>query len=309
MRVEPILDELHSKGVRLWWDKNLDAGQEFAQEIERRVRDSAGVIVFISDRSTAWKSQNWVFHETRLAADLKKEVLPVRLDRSTLGLDWKTLVEHRQMIDAMTSGEAGTAVQTLVKRAETLGCKGPSNGSINPMHNFQRSSSIQHFIVTVLCVAVAVLLTILLRGPQRDGADPPAVLGPTAATGSPTTRMPAAPEPNVPQQSPPPPSTPDTPDDYLESIADETRTWTWSKSSALRNGLVTLHWEKCEGLQNMSPSNRQVQVGTASDVARRTRMAVRCCRFCYEIEFLRRIKTDDERGSGPAGQDKPAVQR
>ena len=54
------------------------------------------------------------------AADLDREVIPVRLDDCKLPLDWKVIIAHRQIVDAMGSGRA-RAIDVTVARAATLG--------------------------------------------------------------------------------------------------------------------------------------------------------------------------------------------
>ena len=58
--VQPIMTALAARRVRLWWDQGLQPGVDYAEEIQRRVEGSVGIIVFISERSVAKKAQNWV---------------------------------------------------------------------------------------------------------------------------------------------------------------------------------------------------------------------------------------------------------
>ena len=118
--VQPIISALAARRVRLWWDQGLQPGVDYAEEIQRRVEGSVGIIVFISERSVAKKAQNWVLQEVVTAADLDREVIPVRLDDCTLPLDWKVVVAHRHIVDA-TSAERARAINTTVARAEMLG--------------------------------------------------------------------------------------------------------------------------------------------------------------------------------------------
>lgn len=119
--VRPVLQALTERGVRLWWDLGLHAGEDYGERLEQRVDASAGLVVFLSPNSTKKKSQNWVLTETRHAAEAGKEVVPVMLHECALPLDWKALVEHLQIVAA---GRAGgeSVVQGIVDRASALGC-------------------------------------------------------------------------------------------------------------------------------------------------------------------------------------------
>jgi hypothetical protein len=73
--------------------------------------------------------------------------------------------------------------------------------------------------------------------------------------------------------------------------------------SALNSNELTLHWENCQGVEKMKDANKRTETGTLSDIAGRQGMAVRCCRFCYEIEFYRRMKKGEiPAPSGAAAQ-------
>jgi hypothetical protein len=120
--IQPILQGLAGRGVRLWWDLGLQAGEEYGARLEQLVDGSAGLVVFLSVNSTKQKkSQNWVLSETKHAAEAGKEIVPVMLEDFALPLEWKALVEHRQIVAASQTGREG-AVQGIVSRAQALGC-------------------------------------------------------------------------------------------------------------------------------------------------------------------------------------------
>ncbi len=292
-RVQPMLGALRNSGVRLWWDEGLSAGQSYADEIERRVRGSEGVIVFLSANAIAQKAQNWVFTETKLAKDEKKAVIPVRLDESQLPLDWKALVDQIQMVQAAGKAATDRAVEELRGRAAELRCRDTGDTGATTMPTKTNGYSLQHVAITALCVVVAVLLTVIFTrrdGPSasedrwRGAAEAPSLREPTfsASTGAGARAVPSE-----------RPSAPEVPASYIDSIRDEVRSWSWSARSAADSGEVTLHWENCPGIEKMKPSNRMTQTGTIEQVARRTGLSARCCRFCYEIEFYRRMKNGE----------------
>lgn len=159
-RVEPILTVLRSSGVRIWYDDGPAAGQRFGDEIERRVHESTGVIVFLSANSTARKDQHWVYQETKLAATHGKEVIPVRLDDTTLPLDWTALVEHRQMVQADAKSPRDRAIDALRSRATALGCRRDAPAEfLDIQKNFD---SLGRIGFGVLCGKVLVGLALIL---------------------------------------------------------------------------------------------------------------------------------------------------
>lgn len=297
-RVQALLGRVHESGVRLWWDDGLLAGQSFADEIERRVHGSAGVVVFLSANSTARKTQNWVFEETKLAATQGKDVIPIRLDDAALPLDWKALVEHRQMLQATDKPASVRAIDELCGRARTLGCSKDNAAGATDMQSNRSGFSAQNAVITALCVVVAVLFTIVFMRPEGQRAAPEEPRSSVSARPSLETPSPSSTE------AMPRPSAPETPAGYVDSIKDEVRNWTWSKQSAANSAELTLHWENCQGVEKMKSANRMSQSGTVASIASKYGLPVRCCRFCYEIEFYRRMKNGEiaaPAGSAPSG--------
>jgi hypothetical protein len=301
-RVQALLGRMHESGVRLWWDDGLLAGQSFADEIERRVHGSAGVVVFLSANSTARKTQNWVFEETKLAANKGKDVIPIRLDDAALPLDWKTLVEHRQMLQATDKPSSVRAIDELCGRAKTLGCGKRSAAGATDMQSNPSGFSAQNAVITALCVVVAVLLTIVFMRPEGQRSAPEEPRSSVSARPSLETPSPSS------SGAMPRPSAPETPAGYVDSIKDEVRNWTWSKQSAVNSAELTLHWENCQGVEKMKSANKMSQSGTVVSIASKYGLPVRCCRFCYEIEFYRRMKNGEiaaPAGSAPSGTSAP----
>jgi hypothetical protein len=119
--VQPVLQALAERGVRLWWDLGLHAGEDYGDRLEQRVDASAGLVVFLSAHSTKKKSQNWVLSETKHAAEGGKEIVPVMLQECALPLEWKALVEHRQIVALGRTG-VESVVQGILGRAKALVC-------------------------------------------------------------------------------------------------------------------------------------------------------------------------------------------
>lgn len=86
-RVAPIVERLSQRGLSVWWDKHLRAGQVFVDEIERQL-DAARAVL------TAWslnaRNSTWVYAESARGLDAKKFV-QVRLDGAQLPLPFDAL--------------------------------------------------------------------------------------------------------------------------------------------------------------------------------------------------------------------------
>lgn len=86
-RVAPLAERLAARGMSIWWDKQLRAGQRFVDEIERQL-DSAKAVL------TAWshnaRNSTWVYAESSRGLDAGKFV-QVRLDNVQLPLPFDAL--------------------------------------------------------------------------------------------------------------------------------------------------------------------------------------------------------------------------
>lgn len=75
------LVDFHRYGVRFWYDQALRAGHEYPKIIETQISLSAAFLIFLSARAMA---SDWVRREFELAFSLKKPILPVIIDSSSL---------------------------------------------------------------------------------------------------------------------------------------------------------------------------------------------------------------------------------
>jgi len=76
---EKIAIGLEASGLSVWWDRHIQAGVRFNQEIDRQLAAARAVIVLWSIAS---KDSDWVHDEAQLARDTNR-LIPVRID-STL---------------------------------------------------------------------------------------------------------------------------------------------------------------------------------------------------------------------------------
>jgi tetratricopeptide (TPR) repeat protein len=75
-RVKPLAEALKSHGFKVWWDRSLAAGQDYAQIIERELKTAKAVIVVWSNASAA---SSFVRDEAGRARD-EGRLVPVMLD-------------------------------------------------------------------------------------------------------------------------------------------------------------------------------------------------------------------------------------
>lgn len=93
--VVPIIDRLQYLGFRLWYDKGIEAGTEWPQNIAEHIANSACVMVFMSPNSS--ESRN-CRNEINLAAELKKEMFIVHLEEFELPLGLRLQLNLSQAI-------------------------------------------------------------------------------------------------------------------------------------------------------------------------------------------------------------------
>jgi hypothetical protein len=129
--VQPILTELVSRGVRLWWDQSLKPGEVYATRIQERVDACTGLLVFLSPESTKMKAQNWVLSETKRAASAGKEIVPVTLSEFPQSLEWSTLIDHLQMLSCTPKTQTAL-IEGIFSAAQRLLCVGEKSESPQP---------------------------------------------------------------------------------------------------------------------------------------------------------------------------------
>lgn len=77
-RIAPLARALADAGFSLWWDRNIPAGSDFAQTIEREITAATAVVLAWSETSV--RSQ-WVRDEAAFARDAGK-LIPLLIDAS-----------------------------------------------------------------------------------------------------------------------------------------------------------------------------------------------------------------------------------
>jgi hypothetical protein len=111
-RVRPIAERLTSLGYSIWWDKDLQAGDRFADEIERQL-DAARAVL------TAWshnaRNSTWVYAESSRGLDAQK-LLQLQLDSVQLPLPFDALQCAEVGAERAEWGPLEAALQRLVRQ-------------------------------------------------------------------------------------------------------------------------------------------------------------------------------------------------
>ena len=82
---------LEARGLSVWWDRNIAAGETFDQAIERELDAAKSVVVLWSENSVP---SEWVRNEAAAASE-RGVLVPVMIDRVKVPLEFR----HRQTID------------------------------------------------------------------------------------------------------------------------------------------------------------------------------------------------------------------
>ena len=77
--VFPVLEMLHKKGVRLWYDEGLQAGQDWFKFMEQKILGCAGFLVFLGNFFFA---SPHAMKELEFAHDEKKGVIGISIDKT-----------------------------------------------------------------------------------------------------------------------------------------------------------------------------------------------------------------------------------
>ncbi len=80
-RVYPIIEYLHKKGFRIWYDEGIDPGNEWPDEIARALEKCSFFMVLISKNSAASKN---VINEINFAIDENKPFLAIHMEETGL---------------------------------------------------------------------------------------------------------------------------------------------------------------------------------------------------------------------------------
>ena len=84
---QQLADVLNKAGLEVWWDRELYAGEDFGEMIQREIRQAAAVIVMWSKNSV---KSRWVQGEASLADELQK-LVTIKVDDCDLPINFRNL--------------------------------------------------------------------------------------------------------------------------------------------------------------------------------------------------------------------------
>jgi len=132
-RVAPVVAALEAQGWSVWWDPEIDAGQQFDDQIEAELNAAKAVLVVWTPTSVA---SRWVRGEAREAAD-RGVLVPARFEGARLPMDVRAI--HTTDLDDWGENPASVPFQALLKALGAMIARqgGPSGGSGTMARNSQ----------------------------------------------------------------------------------------------------------------------------------------------------------------------------
>jgi TolB-like protein/tetratricopeptide (TPR) repeat protein len=108
-RVAPLVVAIEAKGWSVWWDAEIDPGQEFDHRIAAELKAAAAVLVVWTENSV---TSRWVRGEAREGAD-RGILVPVRFGDVSLPIDVRAL--HTTSLDDWRGDPSGSQVQEVLR--------------------------------------------------------------------------------------------------------------------------------------------------------------------------------------------------
>jgi len=112
--VAPLVAAVEAKGWSVWWDHDIDAGQQFDDQIERELKAAKAVLVVWTPTSAA---SRWVRGEAREAADWGT-LVPVRFEAASLPMDMRAI--HTTDLDGWGEDPRSAPFQALLRSLSAM---------------------------------------------------------------------------------------------------------------------------------------------------------------------------------------------
>jgi adenylate cyclase len=124
-RVAPLVAAIEARGWTVWWDPEIDAGQQFDDQIEAELKAAKAVLVVWTPTSV---SSRWVRGEAREAAD-RGTLVPVRFESASLPMDVRAI--HTTELDGWGGDPQSAPFQALLRSLTAMIARqgGPQAGS------------------------------------------------------------------------------------------------------------------------------------------------------------------------------------
>jgi adenylate cyclase len=107
--VAPLVAAIEAQGWSVWWDPEIDAGQQFDDQIERELKAAKAVLVVWTPTSAA---SRWVRGEAREAAD-RGTLVPVRFEAASLPMDVRAI--HTTELDGWGEDAQSAQFRALLR--------------------------------------------------------------------------------------------------------------------------------------------------------------------------------------------------
>lgn len=153
-RVRPLAQALEAKGLSVWWDRALAAGDDYSQVIQKALDEARAVIVVWSRNSV---DSPWVRDEAARARDTKR-LTPILLDRVSIPMGFGA-INAEDFTD--WNGSQNAAQVALLHTALVAKLEGKAPTGIDALRRKSLKARIR--LVTVLTVA-ALLVAIAAGG-------------------------------------------------------------------------------------------------------------------------------------------------
>src|SRR5205823_560750 len=108
-RVAPLVAAIEAQGWSVWWDPEIDPGQEFDRLIAAELKAAAAVLVVWTPSSV---HSRWVRGEAREGAD-RGILVPVRFESAELPIDVRAL--HTTDLDGLAPEERNRQLQDMLR--------------------------------------------------------------------------------------------------------------------------------------------------------------------------------------------------
>jgi adenylate cyclase len=108
-RVAPLVAAIEAQGWSVWWDPEIDAGQQFDDQIEEELKAAKAVLVVWTPASVA---SRWVRGEAREAAD-RGVLVPARFDGARMPMDVRAI--HTTDLDGWGDNPNSAPFQALLR--------------------------------------------------------------------------------------------------------------------------------------------------------------------------------------------------
>ena len=134
-RVAPLVAAIEAQGWSVWWDPEIDAGQQFDDQIEAELKAAKAVVVVWTPTSVA---SRWVRGEAREAAD-RGTLVPVRFDGANLPMDVRAI--HTTDLDHWGEDAQSPPFQALLRALSAMIVRQGGSNASTATHGSARSAA------------------------------------------------------------------------------------------------------------------------------------------------------------------------